>query len=276
MVKRVYIFGDPVAHSKSPAMHTAAYRELNLDYEYIKEHVRASELADKVKNLLRYPNCAGANITVPHKEQVLPFLDELDPLARKFGAVNTIVNDHGRLKGYNTDGSGYVRSLLVENGFSVAGKKVAMFGAGGAAKAIALSLEDFSDLAIGEVVQNKAETLASQIANAKAYQADSQEFLEKVHAADLVINTTPLGMHPREDKTPLTDLAVIHSGQLYSDIVYIPQETLFLRNASAKGAQVHFGWGMLLFQGVLAFSYFTGVPLDKIPVDTMKKALFSK
>jgi shikimate dehydrogenase len=258
-------------------MHAAAYKELGLDYEYVKEHVRGAELGDKVRNLLRHPNCAGANITIPHKEAVIPFLDELDPLAEDIGAVNTVVNNNGKLKGYNTDATGYLTSLTEQ--FDPKDKKVAIFGAGGAAKAIALILHrqgNVSEIAIGEVVRAKAELLAKQVPSTQAYDVTAPEFLVKVAQADLVVNTSPLGMHPHEDKTPLTDLSVIHSGQLYSDVVYVPRDTLFLRNASARGAQIHYGIGMLLFQGVIAFSHFTGIPLERVPIDTMRKALLAQ
>lgn len=276
MKKLVYIFGDPVEHSKSPAMHNAAYVELGLSdkYEYLKKHVRPEELKEAV-HMLRAENIAGANITVPHKEFVLPYLDHIDPLAQKIGAVNTVVNKNGKLYGYNTDAPGYVRALQEYSKFPIKDKKVAIFGAGGAAKAIAYMLcqDEAGEIAVGEVDLSKAEKLAGNNKKISIFDSRSKDFLTKVAAADLVINCTPLGMHPNENKSPLNDLSVIRPEQLYSDIVYVPRETLFLKNALAKGTQVNYGFGMLLWQGVIAFHHFTGVPIDKIPAKVMEKIL---
>lgn len=278
MKKYVYIFGDPVEHSKSPDMHNAAYKELGLenDFEYLKKHVRPNELKEAV-HMLRAENIAGANITIPHKENVLEYLDKINPLAEKIGAVNTVINTNGKLIGYNTDGPGYVRSLQEYNHFFAKGKKVIIFGAGGGAKAVAymLSKEGAAEIAIGEIDLEKANKLAKTIPGATSYQSNSPQFIKKIAEANLIINCSPLGMHPLKNKTPLTDLSVINSDQLYSDIVYVPKETLFLKNALAKGAQVNYGFGMLLWQGVIAFHHFTGVPTDKVPIEIMEKILWT-
>lgn len=276
MKKLVYIFGDPVAHSKSPAMHNAAYAELGLSdkYEYLKKHVRSNELKESV-HMLRAENIAGANITIPHKEEVIQYLDHIDPLAKAIGAVNTVVNKNGKLYGYNTDAPGYVRALQEYNKFSAKNKKVAILGAGGAAKAIAYMLiqEEAAEISVGEVDMSKAEKLAGNNKKISIFDSRSKEFMTKVTEADLVINCTPLGMHPNETKTPLNDLSIIRTGQLYSDIVYVPKETVFLKNALGKGAQVNYGFGMLLWQGIIAFHHFTGVPIEKIPAKVMEEVL---
>jgi shikimate dehydrogenase len=276
MKKLVYIFGDPVEHSKSPAMHNAAYAKLGISdkYEYLKKHIRPSELKEAA-HMLRAENIAGANITVPHKEFVLQYLDHIDPLAQEIGAVNTVVNKNGMLYGYNTDAPGYIRALQEYNRFSVKNKKVAIFGAGGAAKAIAYMLcqDEATEIAVGEVDLSKAEKLAGNNKKISIFDSRSKEFLAKVAEADLVINCTPLGMHPNKNKTPLADLSVIRPKQLYSDIVYTPKETIFLKNALAKGASVNYGSGMLLWQGIIAFHHFTGVPIEKIPIKIMEQQI---
>lgn len=255
-------------------MHNAAYKVLKLDYIYEKRLVQPEELEAAV-NDLRQTEVAGANITVPFKSAVIPYLDELDPLARKYGAVNTVVNRGGRLLGYNTDGPGYLRSLELETAFTPMGKKIFMFGSGGAARAIAIVLSDggASRITITSQLLDQANDLAGQLHFAEVLPVDSARLSEKIQAADLVINCTPVGMHPNENTSVLTDLSIVHEQQLYSDVVYEPHETLFLRQAAAKGARVHHGIGMLLQQGVLAFHHFTGVALKEIPVKEMAKAL---
>lgn len=277
MTKKVYIYGNPVAQSKSPAMHTAAYKALKLDYTYEKRLVQPAELKKAIADLRR-PDVAGANITVPYKSAVIPCLDELDPLANRYGAVNTIVNRHGRLVGYNTDGPGYLRSLEQETGFTPMGKKILLFGSGGAARAIALVLSDggASLIVIASRNQAQAQELAKKLHYAEVMSLEHARLSEKIQASDLIINCTPIGMSPREQESVLSDLSVIHEQQLYSDVVYEPQETLFLQQAAAKGARIHHGLGMLLQQGVLAFHHLTGVPVKDIPVKEMAKALSVK
>ncbi len=275
--KKVFIFGDPVAHSKSPAMHNAAYKKLKLsaDFEYLKKQVKPEELAEAMA-ILRAEDTAGANITIPHKERIIEYLDIIDPQAEEIGAVNTVVNKDGKLTGYNTDGLGFLKSLKQLNNFDVKDKRVAVFGAGGAAKAIVYVLSvvgKAKNIAVADIDHSKAKFLAGNISNCKGYSINNPDFFKSVKSADLVINATPLGMSPNEDKTPLLDLSVINPGQLYSDVVYAPRETLFLKNALAKGAKVNYGYGMLLWQGVLAFNLFTGVPVENIPVKDMEKVL---
>lgn len=283
MKKTVYIFGDPVEHSKSPAMHTAAYQALKIadNFEYLKKHVKPAELKESVA-LLRAENIAGANITVPHKETVIKYLDEIDPQAQKIGAVNTIVNNNGKLIGYNTDASGYLQSLKHYNSFEPKNKKIAVFGAGGAARAIIYALAEAgaASIVIGNRTKDKAVELAQEFCamfgevSITGFSVSDDAFLQSVSAAELVINTTSIGMPPLQNETPLKDISIISSAQLYSDIVYQPQKTLFLKNALLKGAQVNYGYGMLLWQGVLAFSYFTGLAVKKVPVAVMERELF--
>lgn len=276
MKKFVYLYGYPVKHSKSPEMHNAAYKALKLPnkFEYLRKAVPPAELGQAIQQL-RSKDTAGANITIPHKENVMKYLDDISLTARAIGAVNTVINHNGILYGENTDARGYLTALSKENRFRAKGKTVAIFGAGGAAKAIVFILETAGarEISIGEVDLTKGSKLAKESHLAKAYLATSPEFLRKIAKADLVINATPLGMLGQEKKTPLTDLSVINAKQLYSDIVYNPRETLFLKNALKKGAKISYGWGMLLYQGVFALELFTGKKIKKTTIDIMRKVL---
>lgn len=282
MKKLVYIFGSPIEQSLSPQMHNAAYLTLGLQaqYEYLKKEVLPAELSVAV-GLLRGKNVAGANITVPHKEAVIKYLDELDLQAQKIGAVNTIVNNNGKMVGYNTDAPGYLKSLQYYNSFEPKDKKIAVFGAGGAARAIVYALAEAGavSIAIGNRTKENALALAQEFStifnNVKlaGFALAEPAFLQEIAVADLVVNTTIMGMSPLQKTTPLKEISVINAKQLYSDIVYKPQKTLFLKNALKQGAQVNYGYGMLLWQGVIAFSHFTSLPLRKVPVNVMEREL---
>jgi len=184
-------------------------------------------------------------------------VDELDESARKTGSVNTVVNRAGRLVGYSTDGAGYLEALKAD-GVDPAGKNILIFGDGGAGQAIIAQLRPLAG--------------ALTVIGIDSPRPDNSD----IHAADIVINATPLGMYPRVQDTVLPDTAGIHAGQVFSDIVYNPRETLFLRNAAAKGARTQQGWGMLLYQGVLAFCLLTDTPRAAVPIDIMQKNLLAK
>jgi len=261
----VEIFGNPVEHSKSPAMHNAVYKELGLDMEYRKRHVLAENLEQEMDKFRHDPERIGLNITLPHKEQVLKYLDEVQPFALDCGAVNTVVKINNKLKGFNTDGPGYWQSLAIMNSFNPKNKNIAIIGDGGAAKAIIgyiLAPENQhqpESVAIGGILPDKTKELADKYEQASAFDANSEAYLDKVANADLVINATPLGMPPHEKETALPDFSTLGPAQICSDVVYVPQETLFLKNAKQQGCDVHYGYGMLLYQGVLGFELFTGI-----------------
>lgn len=259
VLKKAYIIGYPLEHSLSPAMHNAAYKELGLDYSY--EKLELPELTAKNIDLLREPDCLGANVTIPHKKTAAKLLqssaiDKLYGSVPDTGSLNTIVNFNasGRLHGHNTDGLGYMHALKEDN-IILTGKKVILFGNGGAAQAIKPYIDK--------------ETKYLSIATRNSPRPD-------IASADIVINATPAGMFPKVNETILTDLSGIHDGQIFIDIVYNPRETLFLRNARSRGARVHAGWKMLLYQGAHAFHLLTGIPFGKIPVDIMRQTLLAK
>lgn len=265
----VGLYGCPVEHSLSPALHNAAFERLALDYSYVPFTVRPELLELAVKGI-RALNLVGVNITVPHKEKVIPFLDEVSEEASFIGAVNTIRNKEGRLEGYNTDGRGFMRSLS-EAGVEVRDRRVLIIGAGGAARAVGYYLcKEASVVHIYNRDQKRAESLRQHLIKlersvlvADEVSVKSRVFLSKV---DIVVNTTPLGLHP-EDRLPL-DIAMLQPRHVVCDLIY--RETPLLAEASQIGCKTLNGLGMLLWQGVLAFEIWTGIVP---PVEVMREAL---
>ncbi|GIP39550.1 shikimate dehydrogenase (NADP(+)) [Paenibacillus sp. J31TS4] len=265
------VFGHPVAHSKSPLMLNRAFREAGINAAYAAFHVLPGMLEDAVRGI-RALGFRGVNVTVPHKVEVMRYLDAVDPEAERIGAVNTIVNEQGRLTGYNTDGIGYVRSLKEETGFSPAGRRIVLVGAGGAARGIAFALakEGPARLVLANRTAAKAESLAEDLSGLCASAGVSlDQAADELAQADLIVNTTLVGMHPHPDELPV-DPSLLRAGQLVSDIVYTPRETALLKEARARGAAVHGGLGMFIYQGAYAFEYWTGTAA---PVEAMRQAV---
>ena len=261
------IFGYPIEHTLSPLMHNSAFNELELDMCYIRFKVSPADLPDAVKSI-RSLNMAGVNITVPHKENVIPLLDRVDEEAAFIGAVNTITNHEGILTGYNTDGRGFMSSLD-EASVSVENMEVVIIGTGGAARAVSYYLsEKASKLSMFDIDRNKADNLVSDLSRIRnnVYVLDSTDDIEK---PDVLINATPLGLHA-DDPLPV-NADILSSEMVVCDLIY--RKTPLLINASEKGAKTVDGSGMLLWQGVLAFELWTGI---KPPVDTMRKELLSR
>jgi shikimate dehydrogenase len=267
------LIGDPVAHTMSPVMHNAAFAKLDLDYAYLPFRVKPEDLSRAVSGL-RALNVVGFNVTIPHKVAVMPLLDELDPLAEKIGAVNTVVNANGVLEGYNTDASGFLQAL-VERGIQPSDKNIVLLGAGGAARAIAyILIQRNARLTILNRRQELdwAEAIAANIK--KDIGKDIAVFellpdhLEKALAnADILVNATSVGMSP-ESEISLVPARLIRSGLVAVDIVYNPVRTKLLRDAAAAGAVTIEGLDMLVWQGALAFEKWTG---RKAPFDLMKE-----
>lgn len=269
----VGLFGYPVAHSKSPQMHNAAFAQLGLNFAYLAFAVEPERLQAAVEGI-RALGLRGVNVTIPHKVSVLPFLDRISPEAELIGAVNTIVNDGGVLTGYNTDGIGYLSALQEETGIDIRGKHVLLLGAGGAARAVAaqMALNGAERLVIAARQQEKAEGLAAHLRAHAAVDGITLEAAEQGLAEyDLIINTTPVGMHPHTDAVPLpTDR--LQAGQLVSDLIYNPRLTRFLQEAKARGCGVSGGLGMFVHQGAHAFQLWTGA---LAPVDVMRQTVES-
>ena len=266
------IIGDPVEHSMSPVMHNAAFEALGLDYVYLPFHVQGEELKEAI-NGIRALNIVGLNVTIPHKMAVIPFLDKLDPLAERMGAVNTIANENGALAGYNTDASGFLQALRAQ-GIEPDGKSIVILGAGGAAKGISFILAGAgASLVILNRTLSRAEELASQIARyyhqkVEAMTLNEANLKRAFERVDVLVNTTSVGMVPDVDRTPVPG-NLLNSHLAVSDIVYNPLETRLLREAKAAGARTIDGLDMLVWQGALAFEKWTG---RKAPFEIMKQA----
>lgn len=259
------VIGDPIRQSKSPLMMNRAFRETGTNGVYIASHIRSAQLADFVTSA-RVLGIRGMNVTIPHKVNIMPFLDILDESARVIGAVNTIVNDNGVLTGYNTDGIGYVRSLKEEVAPHLAGKNIVIVGAGGAARGIiyALIRENVGSIVIANRTLEKAEELAMQfraLANISAIAMN--EFATVCAHADIVINTTSVGMFPQVDETPF-DVTLLREGTIVSDLIYNPLKTRVLELAEQRGCPIHGGLGMFIYQGAFAFEYWTGKPAPTV------------
>ncbi len=258
------LIGYPVEHSLSPLMHNTAFDRLGLNYCYVAMPVREEALKDAIKGL-KALNFAGFNVTVPHKEKVIPLLDDIDEEARFIGAVNTVKNEDGNLRGYNTDGRGFMESLR-EAGIEVKGKDIFIVGAGGAARAIGYYLvREASRVCIFDIDSGKAISLVNALKGVR----DNVVFvdsLSRIRSSDLIINATPLGLK-EEDPLPV-DLRLLSRDQVIYDLIY--WDTTLVREARAIGCRAVNGLGMLLWQGVLAFRIWTGITP---PVEIMREVL---
>lgn len=268
------VMGDPIGHSKSPVMHQAALEELGLAGSYVSLHVLREQLEAAIKGV-RALGFRGVNVTVPHKVNVIPYLDQVDEDAAAIGAVNTIVNDNGVLKGYNTDGIGYIRSLKEEVLPDLTGLTVLVLGAGGAARGIvrALLKERPGEIVIANRTRGNAEKLAAEWRELGRLTACGSEELQQAAArADLIINTTTVGMHPAVDHVPI-EPGWIPEGTVVSDLIYNPLTTRLLREAKARGCRTHGGLGMFIYQGAYAFEYWTG---KQAPAAAMRRAVLKE
>ncbi len=273
------VIGDPIEHTMSPVMHNAAFKKLGIDYLYVPFRVRKEELEKAIAGL-RALNIRGLNVTIPHKVEVISFLDKVDPLVEKIGAVNTIVNDGGVLTGYNTDATGFLQALL-ERGVEPKGKNTVILGAGGASRAISFILaERGAHLVIlnRQLELDWAEELArriSQIFNkeVKALVLNEGNLAEVLERADVLVNATSVGMSPNIDETPVP-ARLLKPGLVVFDIVYNPVKTRLLGEAEAAGAQTLIcGLDMLAWQGALAFEKWTG---RKAPLELMKREVIRR
>ncbi|MGF7185936.1 shikimate dehydrogenase [Desulfitispora alkaliphila] len=276
--KTCVLIGNPVSHSFSPAMHNRAFQELGLNWVYIPTQVEESNL-ERAMEGIRSLSIRGANVTIPYKEQVIEHLDQVKGEARLIGAVNTILNIEGKLTGYNTDGQGFLRSLAQEK-VDLHGKRAVILGAGGSAKAIAVSLAAAGILKIVFVNRNlqRAEGLSQLIkdnftCNTSVVSLEDKELLrECLKQADLLINTTPYGMYPRHQVETIVPEEYLDNNLIVVDLIYNPQRTVLLAAAEKKGCKTISGMGMLLYQGALAFELWTG---QKAPEGIMKKVLLA-
>lgn len=278
MPSRVGIIGYPLGHSISPVFQQAAFDELEIDARYETWATPPDELAARVESL-RADDVLGANVTVPHKQAVMPLLDEILPVAQSIGAVNTVINREGFLIGANTDAAGFTRSLEEEARFSAARKRALIVGAGGAARAVAFGLawEGVSELVFVNRTSERASELAWDVSEATATETRGGGFddFSDAEGFDLIVNCTSMGMAGGPDPEgipPVGDL--LGRGVLVCDLVYNPRETPLLALAREHGARVLGGIGMLVYQGAASFEFWTDrEPPEDIMYSAALKAL---
>ncbi len=279
MTLRLGILGYPLGHSASPAFQQAALDHLGLDARYEAWEVEPERLAERVRQL-RGPELLGFNVTVPHKEAVMPLLDAVEATARDIGAVNTVVSRDGRLVGANTDLEGFLRALREEGTYEPRGGNALVLGAGGAARAVAYALlvEGVAGVAIANRSPDRARVLAEELGarfpgRARALSLDAEALAPLLGAdasVDLLVNCTSLGMAhgPDPDASPVPAELIPGTALVY-DLVYNPQETPLLAAARLAGARTLGGLPMLVYQGATAFRLWTG---REAPIDVMMRA----
>lgn len=267
----VALIGHPVEHSFSPPMHNRAFEKLNMDYAYVAFDVEPANLKSAIEGA-KALNIKGFNVTIPHKISVMEFLDEIDEVASLIGAVNTI--DFKNMKGYNTDGIGAVEAI--EEVTSIKGKNVVIAGAGGASRAISFYIAKYGADTMTILNRNplKAQNLASDVSNSGLIGEVKSDSISEINAyladADILIDTTPVGMHPNVDDEPIATSQNMHEDLVVFDAVYNPNETVLLKEAIKADAKPVYGIKMLLYQGAESFKIWTG---RDAPVDEMEMAL---
>lgn len=273
------LIGNPIKHSRSPHMHNSAFDKTGLDYVYLcieKGEGTFEDTLEAMKNI----NAVGGNITFPHKEVALNYVDEVSEDARIIGAINTykIDDDTKKVTGYNTDGRGFIASLD-SKGISYKDEKVVLIGVGGAGRSIAvnLALNGVKELVIKDVIKENVEEMKETISkncNCKVRSIDTEEELKKeLEDSTLLINATPLGMSGHEDKCAIIKLDTLNPNCFVYDIIYQPQETKLMRMAQERGCKTCNGIDMMLWQGAIAFKIWTGMDM---PIDYVKQELFKE
>lgn len=257
MKKWFAVIGNPISHSLSPTMHETWLKQLNIDASYIPIYVEQNQLEQAVESL-KLLGCSGWNVTIPFKEAIIPFLDEVDDSAKGIGAVNTVVKTaDNQFVGYNTDGLGFIESL----GSIQPVDDILIIGAGGAAKGIAHAFVrlGFSRLTIANRTLENAQVLVDELKTGQAVTLDVAE--DTLNKFNVVVQTTPLGMKNSETALPI-QLNGLKENAIVADIVYNPLVTPFLEEAKKYNVRTINGLGMLVHQGALAFSYWNGVKPD--------------
>lgn len=269
------LLGSPVAHSVSPLMHNEGFQALGLDYAYLCFEVQESEMEEAVR-ALKLLNVRGFNCTMPVKIRMCELADQLSEAAKLIGAVNTVVNENGVFIGHNTDGIGFMEAVRTY-GHDMAGKKMTLLGAGGAATAMAVqaALDGVSEIAIFNRKTrswNRGQQLVDRInahtrCRASLYDLDDETVLKQQLADSyILVNGTPAGMAPNVDTLPIKEVASLHEGLIIFDAIYNPRETRLLQEGKKRGCIVHNGMYMLLYQGAAAFKLWTGqdMPIERI------------
>lgn len=264
--KMCIIIGDPVEHSLSPAMHNAAYEAIGIDDQFVFTAARV-DIKDiaKVVEAVRVMNIRGLTCTIPHKTAVMKYLDVIDDTAKKIGAVNTVVNDNGILKGYNTDWLGILTPL--KRITNLANKRVAIIGAGGAARSMVYAMTtQGAQVKIFNRTLSKAQDISSEF----QCEAASLENIDDIKSFDIIMNSTSVGMGDMENISPVPN-QFISARHIVFDAVYVPYNTKLLQDAQDQGAKIIHGIDMLLYQGAAQFELYTE---KQAPEETMKKVLY--
>lgn len=267
------VIGHPIEHSMSPIMWNPALQELGLDYVYLAFDVHPKNL-EKAISGIRSLDIRGINVTLPHKETVIKYLDEIDSIASKIGAINTIKNDEGTLKARNTDADGAKKSLI-DAGCNISGKNIVFLGAGGVARSLAyIMAEESNSIILTDLIEERAIAVANEIkekmkVNIEGKISNKDTINESLKKADILINATPIGMYPRVEDTPITK-DMLNADLFVFDVVYNPLETRLIREAAEIGCQTLGGLDMLVNQGILAFEWWTN---QKPKKSLMKKKI---
>ncbi|MCE5256729.1 MAG: shikimate dehydrogenase, partial [Spirochaetaceae bacterium] len=265
------VFGHPVNENPTVVMQEAAFREMGLNWRYLTVEVLPEDLADAMRGVKAF-GMRGINLTIPHKIAVMQYLDTIADDARLIGAVNTVVNRDGSLHGENTDGKGFITSLIEDGKVSIAGKRIMLLGAGGAARSIAveLALRGAGGITIVNRGRERGEELAQNIAahtKCKTGYVAWDGVLQIPETVDILINATSIGLFPNIDDKPSVDYETIRPGMTVCDVIPNPPRTPFLKEAARRGATTIDGLGMLVNQGAIGFKLWTG--LDA-PVEVMR------
>ncbi|MCB7303716.1 shikimate dehydrogenase [Bariatricus massiliensis] len=276
------LLGSPVEHSISPMMHNEAFRQLELDYAYLAFNVGTDKLETAVEGL-KALGVRGFNLTMPDKNLMCSLADELSPASAIGGAVNTIVNDNGKLTGYTTDGIGFMRSVK-EDGHDIIGKKMTLLGAGGAAAAILIqaALDGVAEISVFNIRDEffkRAEDIIEKLkektdCNIRIFDfSDSEVLKREIAGSAILVNGTSVGMAPNTERCIITDDSVFRKDLIVFDVIYNPEETLLLKKAKAAGCPASNGLNMLLYQGAASFELWTG---REMPVDIIKEKYFKR
>ncbi len=276
------LIGSPVGHSGSPAMYNYSFQKLELDYAYLAFDIKVEEVKSAIQ-AMKTLRMRGLNVTMPCKNEAAQYMDELSPAARIIGAVNTIVNEDGKLIGHITDGQGFVDNLR-DHGVEIAGKKITICGGGGAATAIQVqcALEGAKEVSIFNIKDGFFERTLQTAEKIRQERpdcivqvfdiTDSEKMREEIASSDIFTNATIVGMKPMDQESVVKDPAMFRPGLVVADVVYNPKETKLLKEAKEAGCTCIDGQGMLVWQGAAAFKLYTG---QEMPVEEVKELFFN-
>jgi len=267
--KIIGVIGKNIENSLSPLFHNQIILKYSLNFCYLPFQVAEIDLGKAVQGI-RALNIRGVNITFPYKEKVIEFLDEVEESARRIGAVNTIVNNKGILTGYNTDVTGFKKSLQDNGKFVIKEKRAVVLGAGGAARAVTCSLleEGIEKISIFNRTLEKAKKIKQDFSSffprssINIFSFEQNDLKDKIKEANLLVNATSIGMEFQLDNTPLPDKKLFHPNLLVYDLIYHPAKTLFLKQAEGAGAKIINGLPMLAYQGIESFYLWSGLKVE--------------